>query len=126
MSELNIPTEMLEVRENIARWKEAHGKRSRLPREMWAAAVGWARDVGAYAASRALGVSYESLKQRLEERKRARGRPRKFVELESEALVVSTGSAVVEVSNRDGSRMTVRVPQLDVGAVVAAFCGRSK
>ena len=120
----NTPADVGQLRESIADWKHAHGKRARMPLEVWAAAIRVAGEVGAYAASRALGVSYDALKRRM-----AKPVGDEFVELDAREVMVSTGGIVVELSRRDGSRMTLRLAgnqQLDVSAAVAAFCGRPK
>ena len=126
MARMELAADVRQLRESIARWKAAHGRRARMPLELWALALRFAGQVGAYGASRALGVSYDSLKRRAALPSPRRGED--FVELDARDVLAPTGNIIVELSRRDGSRMTVRVGQqpLDVSAVVAGFCGRSK
>ncbi len=60
-----LPAGAGKVRAGIERWRRTRQKRSPMPEELWAAAVGLARRHGVYAISRALGVSFETLRARL-------------------------------------------------------------
>jgi hypothetical protein len=130
-----LAAELGAVRERIERWREHRRRGSPMPAELWDAAASLARTHGVYAVSRELRVSYESL------RRRASGaRPRRevghapcsgFVELSAAQLLAGplalTEGAVVEVTDRTGSRLTVRLgggDELDVVELVGAFLGR--
>jgi hypothetical protein len=117
-----------EVRNAIARWRRTRAKRTTMPAELWAGAVGLARARGTYPIARALHVDYVSLARRVAEAGGERARERGgFVELRGADLL--GGATVVEVSDVDGARMTIRLGSgnaLDGAvALVGAFRGRA-
>lgn len=111
------------LRERIARVRAGSHARGRLPGELWAAATAVAERMGPYAAARALGVSYPSLRARMTGVSPASsGTAVGFVELSG--LLPAGGSlGVVEVEDGTGARLTIRVDagRLDVASVVRAF-----
>jgi len=116
------PAGLLELRERIERCRRGRPVRAWLPAELWAEAVTWAERVGPYRASRALGVSYESLRRKAGKRASEAG----FVEFSGAQLLDAAGGTVVELADAAGVRLTIRLgggQALDVAAVVAAFHG---
>lgn len=63
--EWEIPTEVLEVGNQIALWRDSREKRTAMPEELWRAAAELAQRHGVYRICRALRLSYESLKRRV-------------------------------------------------------------
>jgi len=104
-----------------------------MPADLWTEAVSLARREGTYSTARALGVDFESLARRVAEvRAGAEGgatRSSGFVELSGAQLLgtaVASGP-VVEMSDGDGVRLTIRLTggtPLDVVGVVQGFCRR--
>ena len=127
------PVRVREVRELIAVWRRTREKRRAMPAELWAEAVGLARKGGTGATARALGVDFESLARRVAEARAGdegdAARTKGFVELSGAQLLgpaVPTGP-VVEISDGDGVRLTIRLARdtpLDVVGVVQGFCRR--
>lgn len=119
-------TELQQLRGRIERYRRGRGRRAPLPPDLWTQAVSWAGKLGLYRASRALGVSYDSLQRRT-----ARGVavvPRKsgFVEFSGAQILDADAGSTVEVAEENGTRLTIRVAPgrpLDVAALVAAFRG---
>lgn len=120
-----------ETRNAIARWRRTREKRTRMPAELWATAVELARTHGTYRVARGLRVDYESLARKVAE---AAGGERKgemeagrFVELRGVDLL--GGTTVIEVSDEDGGRMTIRLGAsgalASVAALVSAFRRRA-
>jgi hypothetical protein len=118
-----------EVRNEIARWRRTREKRTTMPAELWAAARALARARGTYRMARALRVDYESLARRVAEaggERTAETKSDGFVELRGADLL--GGATVVEVSDIDGARMTIRIgagSALDATALVSAFRRRA-
>ena len=118
-----------ELRDQIARWRRTREKRSPMPAELWAEAVGLARSGGTYPIARALQVDYESLARRVAEADAGErgGTPAAaFVELTGAQFLGSSAPAgpVVEMADADGVRLTIRLTggsALDVAAVVHGF-----
>ena len=56
-----------EVRERFRQWRAARGRGEHIPRVLWAAAVGIAREQGLHVAARELHLDYDGLKRRQQE-----------------------------------------------------------
>lgn len=113
--------------ERVEQWREhREGSRSRIPEELWTAAVGVARVEGVYATCRALRFDYARLKERVEQaqsEERGRGAAAAFVELGAGQLG-GTGKAVVELVGRRGGRMRIDVSgtsSVDIVGLAQAF-----
>ena len=91
-----IPQDLLDLRRRLADWRSAHPQRSRLPEELWQAAVELARRYGLHRTARALPVHYPTLRRGMggKPKRRAAMRPAEFVELIASA---PPGACVVEM-----------------------------
>ena len=125
--------EVEEVRTRIEHWRRTRVKRTAMPGELWSEATSLARSHGIYRISRALGVSYESLRRRVEQGTgKGRSSERRqggFVELSMTDLLQSPPAAgtVVELSRADGTKLVVQLPDgegLDVLGLAKVLCGR--
>ena len=104
-----------------------------MPESLWAAAVAVAREHGVYAASRDLGVRYESLRDRVGTSRGKSARSKRpatpaFVEIGG-ALPFAGGPAgsSVEVTASDGAKLAIRLgggETLDVVVLVREFWSR--
>jgi hypothetical protein len=97
-----------------------------MPAPLWEEAVCLARQFGVNPIRVALGLSYESLRERAERREGA-SEAASFVEVSGGALVPATGP-VIELADARGARLTIRLAagsELDVEQLVEAF-GRSR
>ncbi|HEX5206369.1 MAG TPA: hypothetical protein VFW10_01080 [Steroidobacteraceae bacterium] len=127
-----------ELRGRIDGWRQSAPKSRNMPEELWKDACAAAKRLGACRVARALGVKYETLKQRVlasggagmggEATVLPSGT--QFIELTglSAASHRAVGNeAVVEVVAADGARLTIRLKGagLDIAALVSAFRGRS-
>jgi hypothetical protein len=129
-------TERVEaLRRRIDRWRRTRESRTAMPADLWAEAVALARDAGQPCRiARAVGVDAGSLTRQVAgagrgpASVRAPG-PARFVELRGMPLLGASASPgiVVEVTNVEGARLTVRIGAgegFDVAAVVRGFCER--
>lgn len=131
------------LRTQINQWRTSRTSRGRMSRESWAKAASLAREHGVYAISRALKVTYDSLKKHAssgssQDGAKARAkRPQAalsgFVELGPAVPMGGTRDAVtLELVGSSGNRMTVRVASgcgLDVAELAREFwsyAGRSR
>jgi hypothetical protein len=64
-----ILTQVERVRQRFERWRRRRKKRSRIPEQLWRAAVAVAASYGVNPTARALGLDYYELKKRLEMRR---------------------------------------------------------
>jgi hypothetical protein len=121
----SVSRRLREVQRRVEQWrKRGGGKGSRMPEELWKAAVEVARVEGIYVASRTLRLEYSRLKKRVASAETADGDGRGdtegagsgFVELGMSELM--GGKAVVELLGREGERMRVEVTGTAVVDVV--------
>ena len=102
-----------------------------MPARLWNEAASLARELGVHRIKCALGLNYESLKERVGKAGEGGGAPAKapgFVELSSTQLLGPACGVVVEVSDADGGRLTVQLgtrSELDVAGLVEAFRRRA-
>ena len=127
-----LPAPVEEIRSRVERWRATRAKLGPIPEDLWAAAVALAATHGVYAVARALRLSYNSLRDRAAPRPSdsiGHGTSTRFVEL-SPSLAGTAGApaeALVEPSDADGSRLTIRLPAgsgIDLSALVAGFWSR--
>ena len=122
-----LPAGVKELRRRIERWRRTRERRTAMPAELWTEAVALAGGGRAYAIGQALGLNFEGLKRRMAEAG-ARAAPAggTFVELSGAQILGASSAtgAVVELSDGDGVRLTVRLAagaDVDVARLVAAF-----
>ena len=123
------------ARQRVERWRATKRRGHAMPEELWTEAVSLADDLGAYRIARDLGVSYETLRNRME-RKAAAGAvlatgPAGFVEVQGAELLEAgvPFGAVVELLDSDGAQLTMRLADsggFDVLSLAAAFWGRGR
>ena len=131
-----LPPDVVKVRQGIERWRKTRAKRTRMPEELWRAAVALAQVQGIYEISQALRVSYGTLKKRLGAAKatpaKKRGRRKKkavFVELEPAWGGVGPARCVVELRKPSGTTMTIRLTDtsiLDIAELTDMFWSRRR
>ncbi|MGH7105293.1 MAG: hypothetical protein ACREFT_02150 [Acetobacteraceae bacterium] len=125
------------LRDRIDGWRQSAPKTRAMPEELWKEACAAAKRLGACRVARALGVKYDTLRQRVlagggEAGGMATVLPgsTQFIELagfSAASHMVAGDEAVIEVVAADGARLTVRLKGagLDVPALVNGFRGRS-
>jgi hypothetical protein len=105
-------TAVASVRAQFDAWRGQRRRGERIPEELWRAAAGAARAHGVHLVSRALGLDYVQLKQRVGGVVRARPvlerAPALFVELKGPADE-SAAACVVELEKSNGTRMRICV-----------------
>ncbi len=132
-TETGSATRLEQLRERIERWRRTRTKHGPMPEPLWSEAVALARWLGVCPVSRALGVGYESLQQRLRQADTQRPAPAaaervRFVELSGAQVASPVAGSVVELQSAGGARLTIRLSPgsvLDVAALVAAFRGHA-
>ena len=130
MKRAAVVEDLSTLRERVEQWRTCRTKRTRIPEELWTAAVTVARVEGLYATSRATRFNYYSLKDRLAltETEPRQGRcetieTATFVEIEGGQLG-GGGKTVVELVGRRGGRMRIDVSgpsPVDVVGLAQAF-----
>jgi hypothetical protein len=126
------------LRDRIERWRHSSPRKRAMPEELWKEACAAGKRLGTGRVARALGLGYESLKQRVlasgsggvRDPGRVLPTGAQFIELTGFAAVGHADAgdeAVVEIVAADGARLTIRLKAagLDVAALVRVFRGRS-
>ena len=97
-----------EVMERIEKWRKTPNTPRRIPEELWEAAASLSKDYSIHRISKALGVNYSSLKQRvLPERQDlpvSSEQPLTFIELGIEQPS-SISECIVEMEDGSGAKM---------------------
>lgn len=110
----------------IERWRWRRTSRGPMPAQLWAAATGLARELGAYRVARDLGIGYESLRNRLGDDGTDGSSTPALVTVNTASLFASPAAphAEVELSDASGVKVVIRLgagESVDVGALLAAF-----
>lgn len=130
--------ELIEAQRSVNHWRREHGGRgSRIPDEIWEAAVAAARVDGVWATSRVLRVEYSRLKRRVECASGGDGQACAMGPSEASAFMevgmtawaarprpMDSGTTVIELMGRHGERMRVEVSgesTMDVVGLSQAF-----
>ena len=96
-----LPEHLQQLRQRLEEWRNAHARRSRLPEELWAAAVDLARQHGLFRTAHTLRLDYTNLKKRVQTAPGMRAvAPAAFMELVAPSPV--TGECTVEVESVRG------------------------
>jgi hypothetical protein len=128
------------LRRKIERWRRTRKKRTRMPEELWSAAVKLAQVHGVWRIAKELSVRYESLKQRVvafeeeterKKRRRSQHLDAKLVEVlpTLEDVVPQGLQCIVELRDRGGATMTIRLAELrgvDLAGLTEAFWKRRR
>ena len=118
-------TGLEDVRERLESWRRTRTTRG-IPDPLWRSAVRLARRAGVYPVARALGLNYDSLKQRVDTSDDSGDRSGKrpaFVEIDRGGGFAG-GGLTVELSDPSGRRLTIRAPErgsVDLAALLDAF-----
>ena len=123
-----------QLRGRIEHWRRTRTKHGPMPEALWDEAALLARGLGVCPVSRALGIGYESLQERVADtppaalaRSASAGAVR-FVELSGAQVGSPMGGTVVELQSADGLRLTIRLSPgtaVDLAAVIGALRGQS-
>ena len=124
-----LPPEVDAVRQRIDEWRRTRERRTRMPEDLWQAAVALVEEHGMWRVSQALRVRYEGLKSRATppEPGPEQEDASSFVDLTS-VLGSSRSERVattVELSRPDGARLSLRFDSgdgVDLQSFVCAFC----
>jgi hypothetical protein len=133
-------TEIEELRGRIGGWRQSRPKSRPMPEELWQEASEAAKRLGTGRVARALGLSYEALKQRVISngsgrrrggaRRHAQPERAEFIELNGFPALgsaVTRDEMVVEMVAADGTRLTIRVKAAspNISALIESFRGRA-
>lgn len=128
-----LPARVKAVRTRIERWRRTRKKRSRMPDDLWKAAVALARVHGVHPIAQALTVNFETLRRRTAESEKTKQGGRagsaSFIQLDAGQFMASPDptATVVELADGDGGKLTIRFPEsrhVDLLGLVKGFWSR--
>lgn len=100
------------LHDRFEQWRRqnSHGRRRRIPDSFWEEAAGLARHHGVFKVARTLRLDYARLKERagVKTGQRRNQAAMPFVELMMPGRMAASES-VIELTNRKGARMTIRL-----------------
>lgn len=112
-----LPSRLSKARQRFEHWRSTRKQRSRIPEDLWALAVGLAREYGLYKTVRTLRLDYYSLKKRLDAPSSDGTSGEKpissFVELLPSKLS-SSPECIVELEDAGGAKMRIHLKGADV------------
>jgi hypothetical protein len=131
MARVSTQQRLQKIRTSIDIWRWTRVKRSPMPEELWTPAVQIAKQLGVWRAARELGLSYESLRRRVEEKASRTEATMGFVEVRGADLMAetTTDGIVMELSATDGTRLVVRLGRgamVDPIALIVALRQQAK
>jgi hypothetical protein len=124
-----LPVPVADLQDRINHWRTTRSHRGPMSEDLWGPAVRFARQHGIYAIAKSLKLNYEALKGRVlngPPRRTTRSAPDRpaFVQLDPMPGITPSTSSTVEVENRGGGKLTIRLSgstALDAVAIVEAF-----
>jgi len=129
-----VPRDIGALVRRVERWRNGREKRSPMPESLWHEATRLARKHGVSPVCRHVGLGYASLQKRVaaaaDESSQESADEGGFVELSAAQLLGGSPSqTVLELSDRDGTRLTLRLApgsEVDVLGLVQGFRGRGR
>ena len=129
-----VPRDIAALGRRVQRWRNSREKRSPMPETLWREATRLARVHGVSLVCRYVGLGYASLQQRVaartDEPTQTPVEEAGFVELSAAQLLGgSPAQTVLELSDREGRRLTLRLAPgsaVDVLGLVEGFRGRGR
>jgi hypothetical protein len=128
-----IPVEIERARVRFARWRRNRKKVTRIPDQLWDAAVEAARRYGVNPTALALGLDYNHLKERTRSGSRSSRREKakspSFMELIVPPEAHHSSECTVEVENARGAKMKIvlqNVAMQDLGSWIERFWSESR
>jgi hypothetical protein len=128
----NNPTKLTltEVQKKFETWRKTREKRTRIPKELWGAAIALLPDHTPYEISKTLSINFSRLeKQILSARvEQPKIKPPSFIELDI-GKNNSNAECILEVENKAGSKMKLYFknnPSLDLMEFSKAFLNQTK
>jgi hypothetical protein len=111
------------LKRRFDKWRKFRKPRSRIPERLWKAAIQTAQQCGLNRTAKALHLDYYTLKQRIEASSGIQESAPAFIEL-SPADSGATPECVIELENRNGSKMRIQIKGMgapDLNALSSAF-----
>jgi hypothetical protein len=114
-----LEAQLAGLKERLEGWRSSSNRNSRIPEELWTAAVEVARQCGLAPTARALHLDYYSLKHRLEGDKALARQPLPaFVEV-LPPRVARIAECVVELEDAQGTRLRISLKGSGISELTA-------
>jgi hypothetical protein len=120
---LPVPVKLEELREQLQQWRSSRESRSPIPAEIWGAAAELAREHGPGRVARELGLSYYTLRKRVQANAPPPPPVSPFVEV-IPSLLRSGCECTVELEHPQGARLRIQVKggsEPDLAALARMF-----
>ena len=122
-----LAQEVRDLARRVSRWQRRRVGRARMPEDLWEAALDVACEWGPYRAAQVLGLSYSTVKRRLETRELGPGAEEAegpaFVEVLSPLMAGQGVSCVLELEAASGTRVRVEVKEIPTRELLSLLRG---
>ena len=120
----DLPAAFWRAQRKIEQWRQRRRPRARIPEELWREAAELAGSYGINRTAKALRLDYYSLKNRVAAAARSGERASGFVEILPGGMPVSRPECTIEVEDRSGVKMRIRLQGgdfPDVAGLIGVF-----
>ena len=122
-----VPRPLALATDRFEKWRKRGPVRRKIPERLWDLARALAETYGVNKTARALRLDYYDLKGRVEALGRGAAPPPETAATFVEVLPRQGGECVVEIEDRRGGKMTIRLPGPgDAVALAKSFLGRRR
>lgn len=122
-----LAQEVRDLARRVSRWQRRRVGRARMPEPLWEAVLDVACEWGPYRAAQILGLSYSTVKRRLEAREPGREAEEAegpaFIEVLSPMLAGQGVSCVLELEAASGTRVRVEVKEIPTRELLSLLRG---
>lgn len=124
-----LPHEVQALVTRVARWRRQRVGRAHMPEDLWGEAMILASSVGAYRTAQVLGLSYSTVKRRLDAREASRVRADDepvcpaFLEVLAPLAGGQVAECILEVESHGGQRLRVEMKGISSQCLVAVLQG---
>lgn len=127
-----LPTPTLtDIQFKFAAWRKTKKHRSRIPEELWTAAVKLSRNHSICSISRALSLSYTNLKTRVKDSQEIQDKCKttpslEFIPIDIVSSLTDSVECIVEMEHRNGNKMRMHFKgkaDLDLQSFAESFWG---
>jgi len=122
-----VPRQLVLATERFEKWRKRGPSRRKIPERLWDLARTLAETYGVNRTARALRLDYYDLKRRVEAAGRSGAPDAETTATFVEVLPRAGGECVIEIEDRRGAKMTIRLPgPVDAVALARSFLGRRR
>ncbi len=118
-----VKQDLEEVRELFESWRESRKRGARIPAELWQAAVSLFPRYSVNRISRAFGLDYEGVRNRIENERGAGSKGFRFWELRLSELQAHIGECRLRAEDGAGRKVELELKRIEAGQLLQLLAG---